>query len=234
MRYKALVTIFILFFMSIACNPRISSVEDLIETMKEKNDESWFKSFTFSQETIVYDSLGVAGEPSIWEEAIIYPDKFRIDYDLDNNHYIFFKEDSSYHFRSDTLFRIRYEPQEFLLFKGGLYFMNTSQVLERLRKYNVNAESFLKDKLNGKSVFIVGDDEKKFWIDEGSLKVQKRQYIDANLDTIVVKYGDFIPLGNGTIETTVEFYRNSFLIQKERYFDIQLAAEEEINHLFDL
>lgn len=193
--------------------------------MQVKNRSSWFKEFTFTQETIRYDQNGAVRDTAIWYEAVSYPDLFRIDYN-DQGQFVVFRNDSSYRFKDYAFQRAALEPQEFLLFKGGMYYIPASSVKKKLEDYGYDISTFREDRFNGRRVYVVGaksDDlnTKQFWIDADHYYTVRRISQVSNGKTLDVQYSNHKRVNGGWVEQVVTFYFDGRLVQVENYLDIQ-------------
>ncbi|OEK04801.1 LolA-like protein [Roseivirga misakiensis] len=203
---------------------QITSTDQLLDAMQVKNRSSWFKEFTFRQETIRYNQNGSIRDTAIWYEAVSYPDHFRIDYN-DQGRFVIFRNDSSYRFQNYALQSQRIEPQEFLLFKGGMYFMSPVEVKAKLKTYGYDTSVFREDRLNGKKAYVVGAKKgdlktKQFWIDADHYFTVRRISDVGQGRILDVQYSDHKRVNGGWVEQKVTFYLNERLLQVENYLDI--------------
>ncbi len=222
--------LFILFSLSsLALTAQIENTGQLLDAMQVKNRAKWFNTLTFKQETIRYSQQGQQRDTSIWDEAVKYPDQFRIDY-LNNNRTIIFKNDSAYRFDNRTYVDTRYQPQEFLLFKGGLYFMSPGQVMDKLKSYGYDVSLFREDEFNGQKVYVVGAKKgdlktKQFWVNKDYFYTVRRISTVSGGRVLDVQYEGHKAFGGGWVERKVIFYINDQLLQVENYLDIKVDIE---------
>lgn len=218
-------TLIIIFFsLLVGCekNKNFENTPDLIEEMKNQNDGEWFQHFTFKQNTLFFDENEKLKDSAIWYEAVSYPYLFRIDRDLSKGNYTIYRNDSTYHILSDTLYMASNEPAKHLLFKGGLYFVSLDEAIEKLTKYNIDPNSFRKDTYRGNPVYVIGADDNQVWLHADYFYCIRRiGTSDKGVLTDVV-YNDFIPLGKGWVEQKVTFFVDGKKRMEEFYFDIKL------------
>lgn len=198
------------------------NTEDLLRAMKIKNDGEWFKHFTFKQSTIFFDETGKQTDSAVWYEAVSYPYLFRIDRDLEQGAYTIYRNDSTYHFRQDSLMRATDQPAVHLLFKGGLYFVSLEESLKKLKKYKYNTAAFRKDTFMEEPVYVIGDDDSQFWLHATDFYCMRRISTTSNGKLLDIVYDDFKPLGRGWVEQKVTFYFDGKKRMEEFYFDIKL------------
>jgi outer membrane lipoprotein-sorting protein len=205
---------------------QITSTDQLLDAMQTKHRGAWFKNFTFAQQTIRFKQDGSVRDTAVWNEAVQYPDFFRIDYN-ENGRFIIFRNDSSFRFENFEFQRSGVEPQEFLLFKGGLYFQPASSILQKLKKYGYDTSIFREDYLNGKRAYVVGAQKgdlsaKQFWVDADNFYTLRRVSKLSGERVLDVQYRDHVKIEGGWVEQAVLFYLDGRKIQIENYFDIKI------------
>ncbi len=208
---------------------QITSTAQLMDAMQVKYRGKWFKEYTFAQQTIRYNQEGAVRDTAIWNEAVSYPDHFRIDFGQPGR-FIIFKNDSSWFFQNGELSRHRYEPQEFLLFKGGMYFISRADIMDKLSAYGYDTSVFREDRLNGRKAYVVGAKEgdlttKQFWIDADHFYTVRRISQLNNGGSLDVQYSNHKRVKGGWVEQVVTFYRDGRLIQIENYLDINASGK---------
>ena len=203
---------------------QITNTGQLLDAMQVRYRGKWFKEYTFAQQTIRYDQSGAVRDTSLWHEAVSYPDHFRIDFGVPGR-FVIFKNDSSWRFEKESLQGQRFEPQEFLLFKGGMYFRSPASIMAKLKEYGYDTSIFREDRLNGRRAYVVGAKEgdlktKQFWVDADHFYTVRRISRVSNGRTLDVQYSDHKRVGGGWVEQRVTFYLDERLLQIEKYLDI--------------
>src|SRR5205085_10609058 len=100
---KYLLAVTILFLFSFDTH---KDAGDVLKKMYKRYGGKWFRTFHFIQSTENYRNDSLI-RTSTWYEAIIYPDKFRIDFgDLKNGNAVLYNKDSAYNFRNHKLARV--------------------------------------------------------------------------------------------------------------------------------
>lgn len=209
---------------------KIKSTKQLLKAMKKRYQGKWFSSFTFIQKTIRYKD-GKAGKPSLWHEAIQYPNKFRIDFgDLKEGNSVVFAADSGYRFRQGKLVGKRYDPQYFLLMKGGLYHRKLKECLSILKKGGYQTNLFHKNTYKGRPVYVIGAKKgdlktPQFWIDKEHFYVVRRMRANRRKANSIldVQYQNHKATGGGWVEQTVRFEVDGKLVQIEEYTKIDTS-----------
>jgi len=211
--------------------PEISDVKTLVRAMQRQNRNKWFDAFTFVQETIRFNKDGSPRDTNIWYEAIDYPDRFRIDYgDLSNGDAQLFRRDSAYQFKGGELVKSDYNPQEFLLMKGGLYHYETEEVLEKLEAYGYNTKAFHASQWDSRPIWVLGAEagdlsSPQFWIDAEHFYLVRRISKLKDGRQLDVHYEDHISGNGGWVEQVVKFYVDGRYVQLENYKQIDTAPD---------
>lgn len=221
-----------IFGLTISCTPNkdITDIDSLLDAMYTRYQGVWFESFSFSQETIRYDSSGAIQSTAIWYEAVQYPDFFRIDFNDEQQRKVVFASDSAYRFVGDSLALVRYEPQEFLLFKGGMYKRSKEDSKNKLKEYGYDLSIFREDILDGRPAYVIGAEQgdlttKQFWIDKEHFYTVRRISTQRSGAVLDVQYSDHNAIGGGWVEEDVRFFLDGRLIQDEIYFGVKVWDE---------
>jgi hypothetical protein len=222
-------------FSSFVSNKNITG-EKILAKMYKRYAGNWFKNFSFSQTTENYkkDSLIKTEQ---WHETIVYPDYFRITFgESSNGNAIIYKKDSSFLFRKSKLVQkgLRTEDMPFLL--GGMYFMPFDSVKTKMIREGFDVNKAHSSTWQGKKAFVIGsntDDEKtnQLWIDAEKLIVIRFLKYLPNMKQEAIM-NDHQKLGKAWSETTVLFYINDKLYQKEKYYDCKVNTAIDMK-IFD-
>ncbi|MEL6865393.1 MAG: hypothetical protein AAFP19_13290 [Bacteroidota bacterium] len=206
------------------------STEDLIETMQNRYRDQWFDDFTFVQQTIRFKKDGTS-DTAVWYEAIQYPNLFRIDFDLpEKGDAVIYRQDSSYRFREGRLEGSKYDPQAFLLMKGGLYHYPIATVVQKLQSYGYATDKFRRDSLDGVPVYVIGAlagdmRSPQLWLDAKDFYLRRRISTVSKDRVLDVRYSDHIQSNGGWVEQIVQFYLDDRYIQIEYYQQIDTEVE---------
>ena len=199
------------------------SGEDVLKDMHKRYAGKWYRSFTFNQTTEQYKNDSII-KTSTWYEAIVFPDKFRIDFGekKDSNAVIYLK-DSVYSFRKGKLMRKAFNDDDLTFLLGGMYSHSFDSVKAKIQRQGYDINKFHEDNWKGQPVYVIGAssaDEKtnQLWIDKEKLVVLKFIKYDGAEKEEGVFYGHQ-RFGNAWSETACDFYVNDKLIQKEKYHD---------------
>ena len=197
--------------------------EEVIRQMYDRYHGKWYSSFTFVQKTERYRNDSLV-QTSTWYEALIYPDKFRIDFgDLKDGNAVIFRNDSVYNFRNGELKNKGLDKNDLTFLLGGLYFYPLDKVFAELKSLHYDLGKFREDSWNGREVFVIGasasgEKTNQLWIDKERLILLRMIKYDDNKKEEGI-FGDHIQTGGGWSETSAIFYIDDKLIQKEFYRD---------------
>ena len=221
---RKLIILIVLLSSGVCLNAQISFTEQLLDAMQNRYRGKWFQEFAFKQQTIRYDQEGAARDTAMWYEAVSYPDNFRIDQNP-NGRFVIFRNDSSYRFDNYEFQRSAFEPQEFLLFKGGLYFRPINSVLNQLENYGYNTSIFREDMFNGRRSYVIGAEKgdlktKQFWIDAENFYTVRRISGISRDRTLDLQYSEHEEFNGGWVERTVIILVDGRKVQMEYYLEV--------------
>lgn len=199
------------------------NAEDVLHDMHKRYAGNWYKSFTFTQTTENYRNDSLV-RTSTWYEAIVFPDKFRIDFgDKKDGNAVIYLKDSVYSFRKGKLARTGFNDDDLTFLLGGLYFYSFDTAKAKLQRQGYSLDKFHEDNWQGKPVYVIGasnatERSNQLWIDKEKLVVLRFIKFNGN-DKEEGVFRDHKPFGKAWSETACDFYVNDKLIQKEKYYD---------------
>jgi hypothetical protein len=203
--------------------------EKVLQQMYDRYAGKWYHTFTFVQTTESYKNDSLT-KTSTWYEAIMFPEKFRIDFgDIKNGDAVIFANDSAYNFRKGSLKSTTADNNDLTFLLGGMYFYSFDKSLSEIKSLHYDLTKFHEDTWKSKPVYVIGantNDEKvnQLWIDKEKLLVVRFIKFDDNRKEEGV-LEDQINLGGGWSETKATFYINDHLIQKEYYHECKANVE---------
>lgn len=215
---------------------KTNNSEEVLQKMYRQYTGKWMQNFTFDQTTGMYrnDSLIKTSE---WHEAIVYPDKFRIDFgDTKDGNAAIFTKDSVYSFHSGKLMRTSPNDDDLTFILGGMYFYPFDTVKAMFTRMGYDLNKFCETTLNGKPAYVIGASDttektNQLWVDKENLVAVK--FINYNHgekeEGIFSNHKQF---GGGWSETKCVFYIDGKLIQTEDYFNCKANTEIDLK-IFD-
>lgn len=210
----------------------------LLRKLQKDAQDLEFDRYTFIQTTIRFQKDGSPRDTSTWHEALLFPDRFRIDFGpLENKTAVIYRNDSSFFFRKGELMRSGPEYNELLLLEGGVATYSYDTLVARMERFGYDLDKFHLNHFHGEPVYVIGAEpgdleSKQVWLHRNLLATVRRLDPAEEGPFVEVIFDDFVSQGGAWIETWVEFYLDGQLYQTERYNDIDTKADvKEI--LFD-
>ena len=122
------------------------NADDVLREMYKRYSGKWYKSFTFNQTTQQYRNDSLL-KTATWYEAIIFPDKFRIDFGekQEGNAAIFLK-DSVYNFKKGKLMSTSLNDDDLTFLLGGMYFYPYDSLRPKLQRQGYSPDKFHEDR----------------------------------------------------------------------------------------
>jgi hypothetical protein len=195
--------------------------EKVLKQMYDRYSGKWYHTFTFVQKTENFKNDSLV-KTSTWYEAIMFPDKFRIDFgDLKEGNAVIFSNDSAYNFRGGILKSTTADNNDLTFLLGGLYFYPFDKAVAQVKALHYDLTKFHTDTWNNKPVYVIGantNDEKvnQLWIDkEKMVLVRFIKYDDNRKEEGILE--DQQKFAGGWSEMKATFYINDKLVQKEYY-----------------
>jgi len=200
----------------------------LLDRMRSKYVGKWFKTVTFSQQTIQKRPTGVV-DTSTWYEALKSPDRLRIDFgDPKNGNGVIYTADSLYVIRSDTIARTVASGNPFLPFVAGVYAQPLDTTLKQIGVYKFDLTKSYKTTYQGHPAYVVGSTSERdtlspqFWVDGEKLVVVRMLVAlnpNAPTDVADIRLDDYRKVGGGWLAVHVAIMRGGEVIQREDYAD---------------
>jgi hypothetical protein len=155
----------------------IKSVSGLVNAMRDKYAENWYKSLSFTQVNTY--TIGGKEQSSQWVENLSVPAKLRVDFlplsqksglIIDNSRVSTFASGK----RVDS--RRLYQPRPLLI--SDIYVQSAAVSVRRLDSLGIDTTKIRTDRLNGKRVFVIGAESgdmtsTQAWFDAESLLLQR-------------------------------------------------------------
>jgi outer membrane lipoprotein-sorting protein len=210
--------------------------EGVLKLMFAKYAGKWHHALTFKQTTERYRNDSLVSKQT-WREAMLYPDKLRIDIEpLADNNTIIFRADSTYRIRGGQLRLAQKQENDLIFLLGGMYSYPFDKAIEKFKALGYDTSKAYEDSWKGKPVFVIGaagKDEKvsQLWVDKADMYLVRMIKYDKSGKQEAL-FDDHLKLDGAWTETKVHFYVNDKLLQVESYYDCKaMPALDE--HLFD-
>jgi hypothetical protein len=202
--------------------------QDVLRLMHKRYAGKWHNTLAFQQSTEIYKNDSLVRKQT-WQEAMLAPDKLRIDVEpLANSNTIIFRADSTYRFRGGKLMAAQKDENELIFLLGGMYFYPWEKTAERVKLAGYDLNKCYEDTWKGKSVYVIGtsvkdDKPNQLWIDKENLYLV-RFIKQAGTVREEAVFEDHIKIDNSWTETKCSFYINGKLAQLEKYTDVRQPA----------
>ena len=211
----------------------IKTGEDLIVAMHKKYDGKWYKTLTFSQQTITHHPDGTTNSEK-WYEAMSVPGDLRIDFaDSKTGDGILFAGGKVYSFRDGKPATGRPFVHPLLVLGFDIYMQPTATTIEQVKAMGIDLSSVHAEMWMGKAVYVVGAKQgdlntPQVWVDKKDLVfVRLIQLGGKDKKTVQeTQFNKYIKVkGGGWVSAEVKFFVDSKPTTTEEYSDIQTGIK---------
>lgn len=209
--------------------------EVVVKKMYDRYKNKWYRAFTFDQTTQIYQNDSLK-RTDVWHEAMVYPDKLRIDFGaVDSGNAVLFIKDSTYRFKNGKLATAVKGENELVFLLGGMFFYPYDEVKTKFKVLGYDLTQYREDVWKGQPVYVIGArngaGSNELWIDQKNL-VPVRMIAYKNKVKQDFWFENYIPLGKALTATKCTFYFDDKLRQVEIYHDCKV--DEKIDpRVFD-
>lgn len=199
---------------------------DVLRLMHDAYASRWPTNVTFVQTSTFHE--GDSTRVETWYEAI-QSGKLRIDFaPLEAGNGVIFRSDSIYRFQGDSLLGSGPLVHPLMVLSRDVYEMPPERTGERLRNLGIDLDVVREDTWEGRPSYVVGAEagdlrSAQFWVDKERLVFVRLIEPDQQDSTKVqeTRFMNYQELGDGWIETRVEFYENGELRLLEEYAEVR-------------
>lgn len=208
--------------------PAPTSGVELLRQMHDAYDGRWFRTLTFVQRTTIArpDS---APQVSTWYEAMLSPDRLRIDFgNPGEGNGVITTADSTYVVRGGQIARTVGQGNPFIPFVAAVYAQPVERTVQQLEPYHIDLTRVRRDRWQGRPVFVAGARDAsdltspQFWVDAERM-VLVRMLLPLNRGgtarTEDIHLDKYVPLTHGWLATKVVMYDGKVARQTEEYSD---------------
>ena len=212
----------------------IKDGKSVVTAMRERYQESWYATMTFTQKSTTYNADGTT-KVETWYEAGNLPGKLRIDFGppSEGNGAIL-AHGKGFFFEKGKQTSSRPMINLLLVLGFDVYRQKPEETLALLEQEGIDVSKFHEDEWKGEPVYVVGaekDDLKstQFWVEKKRLLfvrlIQPDRHDEKKKDD--VRFADYRKMPKGFIAARVEVYNNEKLVFTEEYSKIQTDIELE-------
>jgi hypothetical protein len=200
---------------------------EVLTRMRERYLGKWYRTLTFVQKTTLPD-----GKVETWYEAAELPGKLRIDIaPLEGKNTILFRNDTLYEFKGGKLAETKPLIHPLMVLGFDVYAQPLDRTIRQLRELGFDLGKVHESEWQGRPAYVVGaaagdSVARQFWIDRERLYFVRmlepgKQDPSARVET---QFNEYIPLGEGWLETEVRFLVNGETKMLEEYTEPRAAV----------
>ena len=202
----------------------IETTEDLLEAIRARYADTWYRTLTFVQATTIHTPQGPVEQT--WYEAGAFPGRLRIDVAPLGSAARFLVRDTTTTIAQGSQV-VRQDPRgnPLLLLGFDLPFLTVDEGLEGMQRFGIDTDAIREATWEGRPAVVVGrEGEAQAWFDAERL-VFVRLLEPTPQGVQDVRFEDYEPLAGGWIAPTVRVYHEDELVMEERYRAIQASVD---------
>lgn len=212
-------------FINYSCEKKVENGYDVIQLMKSKYNNLWYKNFTFSQYVNKYENDSVVSN-TVWHEAYSYPNQLVIKFDdFNSGKGVLFKYDTLYFFNENMVYNKQKRIHDLILLGFDIYEQPIETTFFKLKELGYDLSKICETKIDNREVYCIGttnekDSLNKFYIDKENLYfIKNNKYQDSHFTETI--FSNYVNIDGNFVATKIFFYKNNHLIMDEEYFNIQ-------------
>ena len=212
---------------------KITSAEQLINEMHDKYAGSWYRTLRFAQTNTFYGQSGKETK-SRWVENLSVPGRLRIDFEpLTSRSGLLILNNRVTTFDNGKRVDSRRAIQPILTLTADVYAIPAAVTLRRLDSLKIDLSKFRSDKLDKKSVYVVGADKgdlesTQVWVDAEKLLLVRLIQQETRGDRTIVtdtRIGEYRDVDGYPVAHEFMSSRDGKPYFKEEYEDVRVNAE---------
>jgi hypothetical protein len=227
--------------LSISSNAQnLGSAEGILSAMHDRYAQSWYRTLTFTQESITHKADS-SNSSETWHEALAVPGRLRIDFgDPSDGNGALFISDHQYVYKSGKLVRDKPRIHPLLVLGFDVYAQPVEKTVKQLKDLHIDLSTTHEEEWNGRPMLVVGARQgdlssPQFWIDKDRLYfVRLRQPDEQNAKvTEEIDFDNYHQVeGGGWVAEHVAVYSDSKLVFEEKYSNVRINLPVD-DRLFD-
>jgi outer membrane lipoprotein-sorting protein len=227
-------------FSASASAQSLGSSEGILAAMHDRYAKTWYRSLTFTQESITHKPDG-SNSSETWQEALAVPGRLRIDFgDPSAGNGALFVSDHQYVYKGGKLVSDKPRIHPLLVLGFDVYAQPVEKTIQQLKELKIDLASTHEEQWNGRTMLVVGARQgdlssPQFWIDKERLYfVRLRQPDERNPNTTEeIDFDNYRQVeGDGWVAEHVAVYSDDKLVFEEKYSDVRINPPLE-DRLFD-
>jgi hypothetical protein len=209
--------------------PAVTTADALLEAMRQRYADSWYRTLTFVQRTVQVAPTGGPERRSTWYEAMAAPGRLRIDIDSTLRSGQLFARDSQFLVLNGEVRRAVAGHNVLLVLGFDVYLQPAARTAAILRGQGFPNGPLREDTWQGRPVWVVGGrgptdlHSHQYWIDRERLVFVRllQPFPGDTTQTYDVRFNKYRPLAGGWIAPEVEAYVGTRRILFEEYEDVR-------------
>jgi len=207
---------------------KVSSTEQLIQSMQSKYAKKWYKTATFVQKTTTTQADGTK-KVETWYEAMSLPGSLRIDFTpTKDGNGILFTNGQVFSFKNGKVDSTRAFVHPLMVLGFDIYGLPQADAIEKLKGLKFDLAVFREDTWQGRPVYVVGAKagdlhSQQFWIDQKNLYFVRmiRPGGKDGVQTQETQFNKYQKLGGGWMSPEVIFMVDGKITTTEEYSDLR-------------
>ena len=207
---------------------KITTTDELVQSMQKKYSKSWYKTATFVQKTTNIDKDGNT-KVETWYEAMSLPGSLRIDFTpTKDGNGILFTNSQIYVFKNGKVDSNRPYVHPLMVLGFDIYRLPQTDVIEKLKGLKFDLSIFREDTWQGRPVYVAGAKagdlrSPQFWIDQKNLYFVRmiRPAGKDGAQTQETQFNKYQKLGGGWMSPEVIFSVDGKVVTTEEYSELR-------------
>jgi len=207
---------------------KITTTDELVQSMQKKYSKSWYKTATFVQKTTNIDKDGNQ-KVETWYEAMSLPGSLRIDFTpTKDGNGILFTNSQIYVFKNGKVDSNRPNVHPLMVLGFDIYRLPQTDVIEKLKGLKFDLSIFREDTWQGRPVYVAGAKagdlhSPQFWIDQKNLYFVRmiRPAGKDGAQTQETQFNKYQKLGGGWMSPEVIFSVDGKVVTTEEYSELR-------------
>jgi len=208
--------------------PRFANGEDVVDAMRARYDDKWYRTLTFQQKTSRLLPNGT-WKVETWYEAMKLPGRLRIDFDpLSAGNGVLYARDSQFVASNGRVIQSGPGINDLLLLGFDVYELSPARTASLMRRQGIDLSRVHETTFDGRSMVVVGAlrgdmRRKQVWIDADRLYfvrlIEPTRTDSSKVQDI--RFLNYERRGDAWIAPRVEILNDGKLVFIEEYSDVR-------------
>lgn len=205
--------------------------KEIVNAMHTKYHKTWYKNFTFIQNTTFYQNDKVVREQK-WYEALSSPGNLHIKFDsFTSGSGMLFTNGEQHVYRNNRIVNTKKKLHALLLTAFDAFIQPVENTISGLKNLKFDLSKIRTGKKDGREYYVIGTNKidlsaNQFWVDKEFLYVTRVITKDASQGFIMdVLFNKYERISGGWVAPEVLIYINGELYMKEEYTNMATPKE---------